>query len=430
MNEIISYQRKNESCVRVNNPFCTQCDRMDEDLDMEVVIPIVLLSSSLEDEDNCQSTLSVNHPILGFKEEIEVELEDDRKEDQEIKLNDPLNEKTVNGKLRRSNSCDNDICYILIDSDGPPLVKKKITSKGSRNPRSKKPTAMIKALIDKAGGALKQATQKRVVSKRRVFKSFSTPDPMKGDPKYRNVPTIGTGVCVKNSSIIGAGRGLYACRPFKRGELVTEYAGEIISRDEAQRRAQRGEFQFLGTLVSGMYEIDGLQEPVDGKGAASFINHAASSRANVKWSHLEDQLLCFTRLFAKAVRDIKDGEEILINYGNTFWRRHKKWKLAVDRGLHLLSDVSSSSLSSSSSRTQSDGTDHRPTQWAHPLTGESNSESSSLDSCSSLDTGDDGVAVVVDSIKDFERRKTTDERPVKGYAHLYENFLLRPFEPR
>lgn len=86
----------------------------------------------------------------------------------------------------------------------------------------------------------------------------------------------------------------------------------------------------MGTLINGLYEIDGLQEPIVGKGGASFINHARSPQANVVWAHVEDPHACFRRMFAKALRPINSGEEIFLDYGKSYWQRHNKWKIAME----------------------------------------------------------------------------------------------------
>ncbi len=40
------------------------------------------------------------------------------------------------------------------------------------------------------------------------------------------IPTIGAGIALRPSSILGAGLGLYATKPYARGETVTFYDGE------------------------------------------------------------------------------------------------------------------------------------------------------------------------------------------------------------
>ena len=67
---------------------------------------------------------------------------------------------------------------------------------------------------------------------------------------------------VKKSS---AGLGLFAARRFKKGELVIEYTGEIISEAEAQRRGGKYLFELSGEWT------------IDGKGRANtarYVNHS------------------------------------------------------------------------------------------------------------------------------------------------------------
>eukprot|EP01055_Gregarina_sp_Pseudo9_P001101 Gregarina_sp_Pseudo_9__1100@NODE_1717_length_1371_cov_29_033033_g1591_i0_p1_GENE_NODE_1717_length_1371_cov_29_033033_g1591_i0NODE_1717_length_1371_cov_29_033033_g1591_i0_p1_ORF_typecomplete_len435_score63_22SET/PF00856_28/1_4e03SET/PF00856_28/6_6e15_NODE_1717_length_1371_cov_29_033033_g1591_i0311335 len=177
-------------------------------------------------------------------------------------------------------------------------------------------------------------------SRRRSGESLvtRTVDPSLGEERYRRVATLNYGVEVRDSTIPSAGRGLFASRDFKKGELVTEYVGEIITRDEARRRLRRGMFHYLGTLVTGMYEIDGIKEPQEGVGAASFINHARRPHANCVWAHAEDKRACFRRMFAKACRNVAAGEELFLDYGKTYWAHHKRWKLALEKGCDMLSD--------------------------------------------------------------------------------------------
>ena len=52
--------------------------------------------------------------------------------------------------------------------------------------------------------------------------------------------TIGAGVEVRASTILAAGNGLFASRPFERGDLITEYDGRHISHAEAQLLRAQG----------------------------------------------------------------------------------------------------------------------------------------------------------------------------------------------
>ncbi|GAA5911837.1 uncharacterized protein JCM6883_001285 [Sporobolomyces salmoneus] len=108
------------------------------------------------------------------------------------------------------------------------------------------------------------------------------------------------------------GFGLKTMVPIRKGDLVIEYRGEIISRDESYRRVlndykDRSDYYFLE--YDSMEVIDAGQ-----KGNSSrFINHSCGPNCEVvRWrlaSIDEYQVGIFAR------RDIQAGEELTYNYG-------------------------------------------------------------------------------------------------------------------
>tara|TARA_B100001741_G_scaffold313371_1_gene319292 strand:- start:2917 stop:3312 length:396 start_codon:yes stop_codon:yes gene_type:complete len=86
----------------------------------------------------------------------------------------------------------------------------------------------------------------------------------------KSLSSIGNGVYVKNSQIPHAGYGLYAQKMFYRGDFITLYDGEILSRREAWDR------KVLTHMCTreGVY-VDGLKTPSMGRGGGSFANSSA-----------------------------------------------------------------------------------------------------------------------------------------------------------
>jgi SET domain-containing protein len=113
-------------------------------------------------------------------------------------------------------------------------------------------------------------------------------------------------VAVKRSR---AGLGLFAKTPFKRGELIIEYTGDIISTEEADRRGGKYLFILSDTLV-----IDGK----DHKNLGRYINHGCKPNAEAETDEDERKI----RIHAK--RAIKPGEEITYHYGKEYWNTHIK----------------------------------------------------------------------------------------------------------
>lgn len=109
---------------------------------------------------------------------------------------------------------------------------------------------------------------------------------------------------VRESAIHG--KGVYAIRPLKAGDTVLEYRGEIITWEEALDRHPHDPSQPNHTFY--FHLDDG--HVIDGKykgNSAKWINH--SCEPNLEAEQDGD------RVFLKALRNIKVGEELFFDYG-------------------------------------------------------------------------------------------------------------------
>jgi SET domain-containing protein len=103
------------------------------------------------------------------------------------------------------------------------------------------------------------------------------------------------------------GLGLFALRPIQKGKRIIEYTGDIITNEEADRRT--GKY---------LFELD-EKRTVDGKSrtnTARYINHSCRPNA--------EGLTTGSRIWIWALKDIKEGEEITINYGKDYLDAHIK----------------------------------------------------------------------------------------------------------
>lgn len=109
------------------------------------------------------------------------------------------------------------------------------------------------------------------------------------------------------------GKGVFARRKIREGELIDEYLGERIGWDEANRRAEEGggpvNHTFFFSLADGRV-IDGGSGGNDSR----FINHACEPNCEAQ----EDE----GRVFIYALRDIARGEELKYNYALVYEERH------------------------------------------------------------------------------------------------------------
>ncbi|TVY35180.1 Histone-lysine N-methyltransferase [Lachnellula subtilissima] len=122
------------------------------------------------------------------------------------------------------------------------------------------------------------------------------------------------------SQLEGTGFGLYAAEPIRRGEFLSEYGGEIISTDEAERRGIIYDRKFLSFLfdLNGDWAIDAAR--LGNK--TRFINHADNDKDGL---NCEAKILFVNgehRIKFLALRDIREGEELLFNYGKKFADKH------------------------------------------------------------------------------------------------------------
>lgn len=108
-------------------------------------------------------------------------------------------------------------------------------------------------------------------------------------------------VKVRRSS---AGLGLFAMEDIPKEQLVIEYTGDRISEEEANRRGGRYLFQVTPNLV-----IDGK----DHKHTARYINHSCAPNCEAEHDEEDD------RIYIRACKNIKAGEELTYHYGKEQW---------------------------------------------------------------------------------------------------------------
>jgi SET domain-containing protein len=113
---------------------------------------------------------------------------------------------------------------------------------------------------------------------------------------------LAPGLSIRKSKI--SNKGCFATLPFRRGRKIAEYTGERISDLEAQKRARTRRFLRICD-IDGRWSLDGAR----GGNGTHYINHCCEPNAYMQTIH--GHVLFF------ALRDIRAGEEITIDYGQT-----------------------------------------------------------------------------------------------------------------
>jgi hypothetical protein len=105
-----------------------------------------------------------------------------------------------------------------------------------------------------------------------------------------------------------AGLGLFAGENIKKGEVIIEYIGNILNEEEAEKVKTN---QYL-------FEVK-KSKTIDGRvrwNIARYCNHACEEAANAE-SEIKKG-----RVFIQAIKNIKEGEEIVYDYGEEFYKEH------------------------------------------------------------------------------------------------------------
>lgn len=121
----------------------------------------------------------------------------------------------------------------------------------------------------------------------------------------RSTPSAsGKRIQVRRSGVHG--KGVFALQNLAEGETLIEYVGEVISWDEAQDRHPHDPKDPNHTFYFHVNE-DRVIDALFGGNSSRWINHSCNPNCEAD----EDN----DRIFIKAIRNIKAGEELNYDYG-------------------------------------------------------------------------------------------------------------------
>ena len=112
---------------------------------------------------------------------------------------------------------------------------------------------------------------------------------------------LAPGLSIRKSDI--EGDGCFSVAHFTRGRKIAEYTGERIKNVEANRRAGRRRLRICA--INDRWSLDGSR----GGNGTHYINHSCDPNAYMK--------ILYGHILFIALRDIRPGEEITIDYEST-----------------------------------------------------------------------------------------------------------------
>ena len=125
---------------------------------------------------------------------------------------------------------------------------------------------------------------------------------------------------VKQSTIPGAGLGLFTRRAISKGALIAEYKGKISSWKEAAH--QNGGNGYI-YYVKRDHVIDALPRP---KALARYANDAQGMIKVKGVTNNSDYVEDGLRVYIESKKDIPANTEIFVGYGKEYWDVIKAFK--------------------------------------------------------------------------------------------------------
>ncbi len=127
---------------------------------------------------------------------------------------------------------------------------------------------------------------------------------------------LAPGLTVKKSAING--KGCFATADFRRGHKIAEYAGELITDAEAQRRARHRRILRI-CAVNQRWSLDGSL----GGNGTNYINHSCQPNCYMK--------IIYDHILFYALRDIHPGDEITLDYEMTLHSDKKRCTCGAEK---------------------------------------------------------------------------------------------------
>ncbi len=136
--------------------------------------------------------------------------------------------------------------------------------------------------------------------------NYNTIDALEADYLYK-----------KPSQLINAGNGLFTAIDIYKDETIAIFKGELLSDDQAEKRALEGNDKYFINLLNGSI-MDSMNVACFAKyanDASGFTN--SNFKNNAKITLDDNDNVCI-----QATRNIKANEELFCSYGKNYWKKH------------------------------------------------------------------------------------------------------------
>ncbi len=121
-------------------------------------------------------------------------------------------------------------------------------------------------------------------------------------------------LCIKRSTLPGAGKGLFTKQFIPKGERIVEYKGKVTTWKEVNHDSGSNGYIYY---VKRYHVLDARKHR---KALARYANDALGLQKVKGIRNNSAYETVGLRVFIEATRDIKAGAEILVGYGNEYWQ--------------------------------------------------------------------------------------------------------------
>jgi SET domain-containing protein len=126
---------------------------------------------------------------------------------------------------------------------------------------------------------------------------------------------------IKKSSLLNAGKGLFTRIDIAKGTRIVEYKGRVQSwREVKDQDGINGYLMYINrnVVINALPSVNTLGRYANDANGLARVKGVRNNAEYVSEGK---------RCFIEATRNIKAGEEILVNYGKEYWALIKKLKI-------------------------------------------------------------------------------------------------------
>ena len=126
------------------------------------------------------------------------------------------------------------------------------------------------------------------------------------------------------------GQGLYAKKSFTKGEIICGYFGKMVPTADIEKNEYKSDYLIeLGLDENGVHmSVDSADSDIDVSGYGKFVNDPIFENAINSYILVQAHADGNEYIYMVATKGIKNGDEILCNYGVGYWEAEQFLKLS------------------------------------------------------------------------------------------------------